>query len=165
MLDMVCGCAFACVPVRMRVHISVFECVPVCWGLSSVVTKGVLPHHSPTHPPTPAGPLDGGSSEGLGAAGVGDSVGVRLLGVASVVVHLGQDGHVHAHLQQPARPELHWRLRQQEVARLESVTARPHRHHLDAGDEREGRPTQSLSQRVVSSDTINGTIWGRILRY
>lgn len=67
----------------------------------------------------------------LGARGV-RVVRDRFLGISAVVIHLGQDGNIHTHLQEPADPELHGRLSEQEVARLKGVSARPHQHHFDA---------------------------------
>ncbi|KAG7244407.1 hypothetical protein INR49_032540, partial [Caranx melampygus] len=62
-----------------------------------------------------------GISQGFGTGGVGDGVRDRFLRVATVVVNLEQDGHVHDHLQQAAGPELHRSLGEQEVARFKGV--------------------------------------------
>lgn len=53
--------------------------------------------------------------------------------VVAVIVHLEENGEVHAHLEEAADPELHWSLSQQEVACLKSVSTGPHQHHLDTG--------------------------------
>lgn len=74
-----------------------------------------------------------GLSERFGTGDVGHGVRQRLLRVAAVVVNLEQDGDVHEDLQQPAGPELHGGLGQQEVDGFKGVAAGPHQHHLDAG--------------------------------
>ncbi len=61
----------------------------------------------------------------------------------AVVVHLEENGEVHAHLKESTDPELHRSLSQQEVAGLESVSTGPHQHHLNTGG------TGSESQRVL----------------
>lgn len=78
----------------------------------------------------------GEPSEGFGTGGVGNGVGERLLWVAAVVVNLEEDGDVHEDLQQPAGPELHGGLGEQEVDGFKGVAAGPHQHHLNtAADE------------------------------
>lgn len=82
----------------------------------------------------------GEPSEGLGTGGVRNGVRQRLLRVAAVVVNLEEDGEVHKDLQQPAGPELHGGLGEQEVDGLKGVAAGPHQHHLNTeGDERKGK--------------------------
>lgn len=78
-------------------------------------------------------------SERFGTGGVGHGVRQRLLRVAAVVVNLEQDGDVHKDLQQPAGPELHGGLGEQEVDGFKGVAAGPHQHHLDAGGDEKSR--------------------------
>lgn len=78
-------------------------------------------------------------SERFGTGGVGHGVRQRLLRVAAVVVNLEQDGDVHEDLQQPAGPELHGGLGEQEVDGFKGVAAGPHQHHLDAGGDEKSR--------------------------
>lgn len=62
---------------------------------------------------------------------MGHGVRCGFLRVAAIVVNLEEDGTVHQDLQQAARPELHWRLGEQEVDGFKGVPARPHQHHLN----------------------------------
>lgn len=78
-------------------------------------------------------------SERFGTGGVGHGVRQRLLRVAAIVVNLEQDGDVHEDLQQPAGPELHGGLGEQEVDGFKGVAAGPHQHHLDAGGDEKSR--------------------------
>lgn len=107
-------------------------------------------------------------SERFGTGGVGHGVRQRLLRVAAVVVNLEQDGDVHEDLQQPAGPELHGGLGEQEVDGFKGVAAGPHQHHLDAGgDEKSGElkidafPNQLRHQNTVK--LILMTIFPRIM--
>lgn len=89
-------------------------------------------------------------SERFGTGGVGHGVRQRLLRVAAVVVNLEEDRDVHEDLQQPAGPELHGGLGEQEVDGFKGVAAGPHQHHLDAGgDERRGQS----SNRCIPQST------------